>query len=279
MSTFRKLSMTRILFIVITISAVLWAVFPIVWILLTALRPSADFYAGNVSIIPEHWSLENFKDVIDRGNFIHYMKNSLFVGVIVTLLSIVFSTMSAYAITRLDFPGRMFIARSIIASYLIPAALLFIPLFFLITRIGLQNTRSALIVSYLSATVPFCTWMLYGYFSTLPSSLDEAAVLDGCSKAQILIRIFIPLSLPGIAVVALYSFTLCWNEFLYALVFISSTKSMTIPAGIVQWIVEDDFAWGRLMAASALSVIPTFALYFLAQSSFKSGLVAGAVKQ
>ena len=279
MSKRRTSGIGRTIFTLIIVICVFWAVFPIVWILFTAFRPSADFYAGNVSIIPAHWSLENFSDVIKRGNFMHYIKNSLIVGVVVTLLSIVFSTMSAYAITRLDFPGRIFIARSIIASYLIPAALLFIPLFFLITRIGLQNTRSALIVSYLSATVPFCTWMLYGYFSTLPKSLDEAAVLDGCSKAQILVRIFIPLSLPGIAVVALYSFTLCWNEFLYALVFISSSKYMTIPAGIVQWIVEDDFAWGRLMAASALSVIPTFALYFIAQGSFKSGLVAGAVKQ
>ncbi|ORC37381.1 hypothetical protein B4O97_04100 [Marispirochaeta aestuarii] len=269
----------KILFLLLVIICILWAVFPIIWILFTAFRPSADFYAGNVTIFPQNWSLENFQDVINRGNFIQYMKNSMIVGVTVTLFSIVFSTMSAYAITRLKFPGRIFIARSIIASYLIPAAILFIPLFFLITRAGIQNTLYALIVSYLSATIPFCTWMLYGYFSTIPQSLDEAAVLDGCTKPQILTKIFVPLSLPGIAVVALYSFTLCWNEFLYALVFVTSSKSMTIPAGIVQWIVEDDFAWGRLMAAATLSVIPTFFLYFIAQKSFKSGLVAGAVKQ
>jgi multiple sugar transport system permease protein len=269
----------RILFLLITGACVFWAIFPMAWILLTAFRPSADFYAGDVTIIPKNWSISNFKDVLESGNFVHYMYNSLRVGVVVTFLSIIFSTLSAYAITRLRFPGRMLIARSIIASYLIPTALLFIPLYFLLTQVHLQNTLASLIISYLSATVPFCTWMLYGYFSTLPRSLDEAAVLDGCTKLNILLKIFIPLSLPGIAVVALYSFTLCWNEFLYALVFVTSAENMTIPAGIVQWIVEDDFAWGRLMAASALSVIPTFILYFFAQSSFKSGLVAGAVKQ
>lgn len=262
-----------------TFACVVWALFPLVWIVFTAFRPTADFYAGNVTIIPQNWSLANFKDVIERGNFMVYMKNSIIVGVVVTFFSIIVSTLGAYAITRLDFPGRVLIARSIIASYLIPAALLFIPLFFLITQVRLHDKLSSLIITYLSATVPFCTWMLYGYFSTIPKSLDEAAVLDGCTKLEILIKIFVPLSLPGIAVVALYSFTLCWNEFLYALVFITDTKTRTIPAGIVQWIVEDDFAWGRLMAASALSVIPTFALYFIAQKSFQSGLVAGAVKQ
>lgn len=275
----KKNPIEKFLFVLLILSCVIFALFPIVWIIFTAFRPTADFYAGNVTIIPQHWSLENFKDVIDRGNFMMYMKNSIIVGIVVTFFSIIFSTMSAYAITRLDFPGRLLIARSIIASYLIPAALLFIPLFFLITQIRMQNTLNSLIITYMSATVPFCTWMLYGYFSTIPHSLDEAAVLDGCTKVQILVRIFIPLSLPGIAVVALYSFTLCWNEFLYALIFVTSAKSRTIPAGIVQWIVEDDFAWGRLMAASALSVIPTFILYFFAQSAFKGGLVSGAVKQ
>ncbi len=266
------------LFIVLVLLSVLFAVFPIVWILLTAFRTTAEFFQSP-SFIPKKFSLENFHDVITRGNFLLFMRNSIFVSTVVTALSIVVSTMAAYAITRLQFPGRSLVSRSIIASYLIPSALLFIPLFFLVTRIRLQDNLLSLIITYLSATVPFCAWMLYGYFSTIPKSLDEAATLDGCTKVQILRKIFVPLALPGLAVVALYSFTLCWNEFLYALVFITSTKSRTIPSGIVSWIVEDAFAWGRIMAASALSVVPTFILYFFAQKSLSGGLVAGAVKQ
>ena len=269
----------KTLFTLIVLTCVLWAVFPIVWILLTAFRTTAEFFSQNAGIIPKKWSLENFDDVIRRGNFLLFMRNSIYVSLAVTALSIVVSTMAAYAITRLNFPGRSLVSRSIIASYLIPSALLFIPLFFLVTRIKLQDNLLSLVVTYLSATVPFCTWMLYGYFSTIPKSLDEAAVLDSCTKIQILVKIFVPLALPGLAVVALYSFTLCWNEFLYALVFITSNKSRTIPAGICSWIVEDAFAWGRLMAASALSVVPTFILYFFAQKSLSGGLIAGAVKQ
>lgn len=259
--------------------AVLWAAFPILWMILTAFRPIKEFFAMNVSIFPQAFTLANFHDVINRSGFLVYMKNSLIVGASVTGLSIIFSTMGAFAITRLHFPGRDLIARSIVASYLIPPALLFIPLFFLVTRVRLNDSILSLIITYLSATVPFSTWMLYGYFSTIPTSLDDAATIDGCTKLQILHKIFIPLSLPGIMVVALYSFTLCWNEFLYALVFITNQDSRTIPAGIVVWIVEDSFAWGRLMAASSLSVIPTFLFYFFAQKSITGGLVAGAIKQ
>jgi multiple sugar transport system permease protein len=275
----RSSPLQKILFALLVLICVTWAVFPIIWIVFTAFRTNAEFFSKDVGIIPKKWSLESFEDVIKRGNFLVFMGNSIIVGVVVTLLSMVMSVMAAYAITRLDFPGRSSISRSIIASYLIPPALLFIPLFFLVTRVRLQDNLLSLIITYLSATVPFCIWMLYGYFSTIPKSLDEAAFIDGCTKVQILTRIFVPLALPGLAVVALYSFTLCWNEFLYALVFITSPKSRTIPTGIVSWIVEDAFAWGRLMAASALSVVPTFVLYFFAQKSLSGGLMAGAVKQ
>ncbi len=273
-----KRPLKKILFVLLTLLCVIGAVFPILWIFFTALRPGSEFYAGNVSVLPRHWSLVNFADVL-HGNFLLNIGNSFIVGTVVTLLSVICSILAAYAISRLEFPGRRFIARSIIASYLIPASLLFIPLFFLITKINLQNTLSSLIISYLSSSIPFSTWMLYGYFASIPVSLDEAAVLDGCTRIQILSKIFIPLSLPGIAVVALYTFTLCWNEFLYALVFVSTPGKMTIPAGIVQWIVEDDFAWGRIMAAAAISIIPTCILYLVGQRAFKNGLVAGAVKQ
>ena len=269
----------KIFFWLLVALAVIWACFPIAWMILTAFRSTKDFFAAEISILPQQITLENFEDVINRSGFLVYMKNSLVVGVCVTLLSIVISTMGAFAITRLDFPGRVFMARSIIASYLIPPALLFIPLFFLVTTVRLNDSIISLIITYLSATVPFSTWMLYGYFSTIPQSLDDAATIDGCNKVQVLTKVLIPLSLPGISVVALYSFTLCWNEFLYALVFITNEASRTIPAGIVVWIVEDSFAWGRLMAASTLSVIPTFLVYFVAQRSITGGLVAGAVKQ
>ena len=188
------------------------------------------------------------------------------------------SALGAYALVRLRFPGRRLLARVLVYTYLVPQSLLFIPLFTILVNAGLSNTRTGLVLTYLGFTVPFCTWLLMGYFLSVPVELEEAGLVDGCSRLGVLFRIVMPVTLPALAVTAFFSFTLSWNEYLYASVFVSDVNAKTIPTGIPSFIVEDVFFWGPMMASTVLSVIPPLAVYFLFQRWLITGLTLGAVK-
>ena len=174
--------------------------------------------------------------------------------------------------------GRRWVARSIIFVYLVPPALLFIPLFAVVYTLGLADTVYSLMLTYLTFTVPFCTWLLIGYFKTIPLEIAEAALVDGCGPAGALWRIIVPLALPAMAVVALFSYTLSWNEFLYAMVFVSSDSQKTLTVGLSGLIMGDVFMWGQLMAASVLGSIPPVLIYAVSQKWVVSGLAVGGVK-
>jgi multiple sugar transport system permease protein len=186
--------------------------------------------------------------------------------------------LGAYALTRLRFPGRKFFARALVYTYLMPSSLLFIPLLIIIRGIGLQNSLEGLVFAYLGFTVPFCTWLLMGYFMSIPIELEESAMIDGCSRLGVLFRIVLPLTVPALAVVAFFSFTLSWNEFIYASVLVADTDVRTIPTGIPNFIVEDVFFWGPMMASTLISSLPPLAVYFVFQRFLITGLTLGAVK-
>jgi multiple sugar transport system permease protein len=206
------------------------------------------------------------------------MRNSALVSVVVTSLSIVLGAFAAYAITRLRFAGRGVMARGLIFTYLVPGSLLFIPLFQVVARLDLVDTLTALVLVYPSFTLPFCTWMLVSYFRSIPAELEEAALIDGCSRLGVLFRITIPLSAPAIAVVALFSFTQSWNEFLYALVFTSSIATRTVTVGLTQMLGEDVFYWGQMMGGAIIAALPPVIMYTLAQRLVIRGLTGGAIK-
>jgi ABC-type glycerol-3-phosphate transport system permease component len=170
------------------------------------------------------------------------------------------------------------VGRAVVASYLLPQALLFIPLFAVLLRLGLIDTLIGLTVAYLTFSVPFSAWMLIGYLRTVPTELDEAARIDGASRLQVLWRVLVPVAAPGLVVVALYAFTHAWNEFLYALVFVSSERTRTLTAGLVGLMMGDVFIWGQLMAASAIAIVPVIAIYLFAQRWLVEGLTGGGVK-
>ncbi len=255
-----------------------WTLFPFYWMITTALKPNDDMYRPEPLLVPVRITLQHFHKVFFDSHFPEFFRNSAIVALVTTLLSLAVGIFAAYAIVRLDFRGKHLIARALIFSYLVPPVLLFIPLFELIFKFGILNTLQGLILAYLTFTVPFTTWLLMGYFRTVPVALEEAALVDGCTRLTALLRVTLPLSAPAIVVTALFSFTLSWNEFLYALTFTSNPVSQTVTVGLTSTVAEDVFFWGMMMAASFLVAIPPVVLYLLGQRWVVRGLTAGAVK-
>ncbi len=255
----------------------IWSLFPVYWMIVTSLKSNRDIYT-QPGLFPVAPIATHYRITVFETRFLTFMRNSLMVAVATTAASIVIGSLAAYAITRLHFVGRRWVARSIIFVYLVPPALLFIPLFAVVHALGLADTIYSLMLTYLTFTVPFCTWLLIGYFKTIPVEIAEAALVDGCGPAGTLWRIIVPLALPAMAVVALFSYTLSWNEFLYAMVFIGSDSQKTLTVGLAGLIMGDVFMWGQLMAASVLGSIPPVLIYAVSQKWVVSGLAVGGVK-
>jgi ABC-type glycerol-3-phosphate transport system permease component len=255
-----------------------WTLVPFYWMVVTSLKKDKEIYGFEATLIPRHPTLESYRRVFVQTPFVKYLRNSTIISVSTTIASLVLGCLGAYALARLRFPGRSLIARSLIFSYLVPPALLFIPLFTVMSMLSLIDTREGLILANLSFTVPFCTWLLLGYFRSVPLELEEAAFVDGCSRLSALVRIILPMSLPALAVVAFFSFTQAWNEFLYANVFVNSVEARTITTGLTLFIVEDVFFWGPMMGAACMATVPPVVLYLIFQRWVVKGLTLGAVK-
>ena len=254
-----------------------WTLAPLYWIIATSLKTDLQVYR-DPGLIPLAPTLSNYQTVLFTTNFLLYMKNSVEVAVVTTALSMIFGSAAAYAIARLRFTGRGAVARSLVVSYLVPGSLLFISLFEVLTNLNLTNKLTGLMVVYLSFTLPFCTWLMIGYFRSIPVELEEAALVDGCTRLRALVHIILPLTLPALVVVALFSFTQSWNEFLYALVFISDDSQKTFTVGLIGLIQGDTLPWGLMMAAATMGIIPPLIVYVVSQRWIVSGLAAGSVK-
>lgn len=254
-----------------------WTLGPLYWIIVTSLKTDLQVYR-EPGLFPSAVTLGNYHSILYQSNFLLYMKNSLEVAVVTTALSMIFGSAAAYAIARLHFTGRGVIARSIVVSYLVPGSLLFISLFEVLTELHLTDKLGGLMVVYLSFTLPFCTWLMIGYFRSIPVELEEAALVDGCTRLRALVYIILPLTLPALVVVTLFSFTQSWNEFLYALVFISSDSNKTFTVGLIGLIQGDTLPWSLMMAAASLGMIPPLIIYVISQRWVVSGLAAGSVK-
>lgn len=257
--------------------ALFWALGPIYWIIVTSLKTSREIYALPPTFVPETPTLSNYWTAL-QSEFPRFVLNSFVVAIGVTAISAIVGALAAYPIARMQFKGRSFVSRAIVTAYLLPPSLMFIPLFIVLQNLGLIDTRFGLVLAYLTFTVPFCTWMLIGYFRTIPRDLDEAAEIDGATRTQTLLKVIIPVAAPGVAVVALFAFTHAWNEFLYALVFVYSPSTKTFTAGLTGLTMGDTFIWGQLMASSVIAIVPIFIIYVVAQRHIVEGLSAGSVK-
>jgi multiple sugar transport system permease protein len=254
--------------------------FPFYWMTITALKPDQELLSreGNPFWVI-HPTLDHIKKLLFDTSYPEWLWNTVLISVVSTCLSIFCSVLAAYAIERLRFRGSRYVGMSIFLAYLVPPSILFIPLAAMVYNLGLFDTRLALILTYPTFLIPFCTWLLMGYFKTIPIELEECALIDGASRLQILVRIILPLAVPGLISAGIFAFTLSWNEFIYALTFISSSEVKTVPVGVVTELVEGDvYHWGSLMAGALFGSLPVAILYSFFVEYYVSGLT-GAVKE
>jgi len=263
---------------ILLVVMLVWTLVPFYWMLATSLKKDKEIYGFEATLIPRQPTLDAYRRIFVQTPFLKYLRNSLLIAVGTTVASLVLGSLGAYALARLKFPGRGIIARGLIFTYLVPQSLLFIPLFAVMSFLTLIDTREGLFLAYLGITLPFCTWLLLGYFRSVPLELEEAALVDGCSRLATLVRIILPMSLPALAVVAFFSFPQAWNEFIYANVLVNSVDVRTITTGLTLFIVEDVFFWGPMMAASVMATIPPVLVYLAFQRWVVKGLTLGAVK-
>lgn len=257
-----------------------FTLFPFWWMLVTSVKPDPELYDARQSPLwTKSLTVEHYRGLFTQVPFLTWVGNSLLVSATATLLSLAVGTLAGYSLARLRFRGATTLGTVIFVAYLVPTTLLFLPLAFVVRWLGIYNTPWALIVTYPTFLVPFCSWFLMGYFKTIPREIEECATIDGCSRIQVLWRIVLPLATPGILSAAIFAFTFSWNEFIYALTFIQAPAYKTIPVGVVgQLSTGDVLFWGKLMAAALLGSIPIALIYATVSGQFAAGLTTGAVK-
>ncbi len=258
----------------------IFLLFPFYWMSIVSLKPTNDIF--DLKLNPfwiQQFTLENYLYLFQNTDFPEWVVNTIIISVVSTVLSLACSVFIGYALARLRFPGSNFLGVGIFLAYLVPPTLLFLPLAQVIGGLGLNNTYWALILTYPTQLIPFASWLLMGYFRTIPKEIEESAMADGCTRLETLFRIILPLSVPGLLSAGIFCFTLCWNEFLYALIFMSSGAMKTIAVGTVSDLIKaDTLFWGSLMASAVLGSFPIAILYSFFVKYYVSGLTAGAVK-
>jgi multiple sugar transport system permease protein len=255
--------------------------FPFYWMGVTTFKPNDELY--NFSEHNPFWvtspTLANINKLLFQTHYVPWLINTMVVAVASTVLSIIASVLAAYAITRLRFRGAQTVGLLIFLAYLVPPSILFIPLAIMVFGLGIYDTNWALILTYPTFLIPFCTWLLMGYFKTIPYELEECALIDGATRIQILRKITLPLAVPGLISAGIFAFTLSWNEFIYALAFVSSTEQKTVPVGVLTELVEGDvYHWGSLMAGALLGSLPVAIFYSFFVEHYVASLT-GAVKE
>jgi len=256
----------------------LLVLFPFYWMTITSFK-TEDQMRSLVSMFwPAPFVVENYTQLLTKTDFGIWYRNSALVAISSTLVATAIGTIGAYALARLRFLGRAFLSSATLITYLVPPSILFIPLYAQIRTMGLADSLAGLIAAYPSFTVPFVTWLLMGYFGSIPEELEEAAMIDGATRFGAFRRIILPLAAPGVLAASLFAFTQAWNEFLYALVFISDVKQRTLPVGLSTFITGDVYGWGYLMAGAVLTTLPVIVVYTYLQRYMVEGLTAGSVK-
>jgi multiple sugar transport system permease protein len=255
--------------------------FPFYWMTITALKPNdelTNFREFN-PLWPENPTLQHIRYLLFETSYPGWLLNTMVVALGSTILSLVASVLGAYAIERIRFSGSRWIGLGIFLAYLVPPSILFIPLAVMIFKFGIYDSKLALIFTYPTFLIPFCTWLLMGYFRSIPYELEECALVDGASRWQILTKIMLPLSVPGLISAGIFAFTLSWNEFIYALTFIQSSENKTVPVGVLTELVRGDvYEWGALMAGALLGSLPVVLLYSFFVDYYVSSMT-GAVKE
>lgn len=261
------------------ISLLSFELIPFYWVIITAFKNNTQIVAFQSVFWPEPWSWEQFQTLLGpRRSFLLWYRNTVIVAVVSTVISVTVAALGAYGLTRLRWRGSNFFASTVLVAYLMPPVLMFIPIYQIFSALGLTNNLYGLMVAYPTFALPFATWLLMGYYASIPREMEEAALIDGCNYYQAFWRVVLPLAAPALMAAALFSVTLAWKEFIFAFVFISKERLYTLSVGLAQMIIGDVLPWGELMAAALLMAIPVIAIYVMGNRFMVAGLTAGAVK-
>ena len=254
------------------------AAFPLFWMLSTALKPSGEIFASPPRFVPLHPTLENFRRLFTDTSFLVFFRNSATVAGATVLLTLAVSSLGAYALTRYRFRGREAVAGLILLTYMFAPIMIIIPFYILVKQLGIVNTRLALVLSYTTFCLPFCLWVLRAFFQSIPLELEEAALVDGAGRGRTVWYVVLPLALPGLIAAAIFTFILAWNDFLFALVLITSEELKTLPVGVNDLFNATIVDWGMIMAAGVMITVPTVCFFAAVQRYLVQGWGSGGVK-
>lgn len=269
---FRVLRVLGIAFFLIVVG------FPFYWMLISSIKPLIELLINPTDLGIRSIDLSGYRQVLGEFGFFGYFKNSLYVSTITMALTTFLGTLGAYAVARLCFRGKQLMSKSVLLIYMVPAVVLVVPLFVVFARMGMRDSLNSLIIVYVAMTLPVALYMLRSYFQTLPPDLEEAGMIDGCNRLGVIWRITLPLSLPAMATVALFTFMIAWNEFLFALMFLDSPSKFTLPRGIWQFAGSINVSQQMLMAGAVIITVPVIVLFLVFERYLVKGLTAGAVK-
>ena len=257
----------------------LWSFFPIYWMVISSLRPERDLFA-QPTLIPERidWKFKSYQNLLELTDYPLQFANSVVVALTVVVITLFVSVIIAYVVTRYRIPGKTVMIGSMLYAYMFPPLLLAIPLLSIFAKLGLADHLIAVVLAHCTLTIPLGVWMLWGFFKVMPFDLEEAAMVDGCSRAGAFVRVVLPLSAPGIITVSIFSFLLSWTDYVFSFVLVNSYANKTLPVGLASILGSFDARWGELMAGATLITLPLFVLFMFLSKYFIKGLAAGAVK-
>jgi multiple sugar transport system permease protein len=257
----------------------LFILFPFYWCVITSFKTDNQISDGTHVFWPEPWTITHFKELLFDTSFPIWFKNTVLVAIVATIVSVACASLGAYALTRLRWRGARTLSVLVLVTYLVPGVMMVIPMYKILTQLHVINALSGLMLTYPAFIMPFATWLLMGYYRSIPEEMEEAAVIDGCTRFQAYRKVVLPLTAPALLATALFAITNSWNEFLFAFVFITREVNKTLPVGLAQMVIGDVFPWGQMMAAALMMAVPVVIIYTLGQRVMVGGLTAGAVKQ
>jgi ABC-type glycerol-3-phosphate transport system permease component len=269
----------QLVFILLLLTVITMAGFPLLWMVISSLKGASEYYQVPPTFLPQTWTLQNYRELFAQTSFGTYFLNSLIVASGATFLSLALGALGAYSLSRFNYRSIRIFSRLTLLSYMLPEVLVVIPLYVYVVDLGMSDTLASLIISNLAFTLPLTLWYMRAYFNAIPISLEESAMVDGCTRFQALRRVVLPLALPGLVSTGVFSFNHAWDEFLFALVFTSSERNKVLTLGLATWIGQDNiYSWGMLLAAAVLVTIPVLVFYLLVQRKLTVGIADGGVK-
>lgn len=274
----RKKLILKILFYIGIVIIVLFSVGPMLWVFLSAVRPKTELFKIPPTIFPQKWTLVNFKNLFLETEFIKFLINSMLISIGTILITNIVAIFGAYSLARFKYKGRNLIAIFSLFAYMLPPILLVIPLYLWVVKIGLVDTLGSLIIAYVALTLPYSLWLLRAFFNSLPRELEEAAYIDGAGKLQTIFYIILPITLPGIIATTVFAFQYVWNEFLFAMIFITSSSKTTFPVGLNNFVTSHDIYWEHILAGSVIVSIPAVIVFLFTQKQLIKGWGSGGLK-